>query len=87
MKLRFESSVFKYLEDVGILVFDRLFSVVRYRFGNNGIYVKIKDNMEVIIAADGWCDKFTCLISNYFSSDGLTINASEMSTKTWCLFS
>ena len=58
MQLSFESSVFKYLEDVDIGVFDRLFSAVWYRFRKYGITVKIKENKEVIIAADGWYKKF-----------------------------
>ena len=86
VQLRFESSVCKYFEDAGIGIFDRVFSAVWYRFGKYGISVKIKENKKVIIAADGWYDKSTCLISAYYSSDGLTINLSVMSTQTWCFF-
>ena len=86
MQLRFESSVCKYFEDVGIGIFDRVFSVVWYQFGKYGISVKIKENKKVIIAADIWYKKLTCLISAYFASDGLTINVSVMSSQTWCLF-
>ena len=52
MQLRFESSIFKYIEDFGMGVFDRVFSTVWYNFGNDGIAVKIKENKEVIIASD-----------------------------------
>ena len=52
MQLRFESSIFKYLEDFGIGVFDRVFSAVWYQFGKDGIAFNIKDNKEVNIAAD-----------------------------------
>ena len=86
VQLRFESSIFKYLEDFGIGVFDRVFSAVRYQFGKDGIAFNIKDNKEVIIAADWWYNKFACLISAYFASDGLTNNVSVMSTQTWCFF-
>ena len=82
MQLRFEYSVFKYLEDVGIENFDRVFIAVWYRFGKYGNAVNIKENKEVIIAADGWYEKLTCLISAYFASYGLTINVSVMSTQT-----
>ena len=86
MQLRFESSVFKYFEDVVIGIFYRVFSAVWYRFGKDGIAVKIKENKKVIIAADGRYNKSTCLISAYFFSYGLTINVSLMSMKTWCFF-
>ena len=86
MQLRFESSVCKYFEDVGIDIFDRVFSEVWYRFGKYVIAVKIKDNKKVIIAADIWYKQSTCLISAYFSRNGLTIKISVMSTQTCCLF-
>ena len=79
MQLRFEYSVCNYFEDVGIGIFDRVFSAVWYRFGKDGISVKIKENKNVIISADEWYDKSTCLISAYVASDGLTINVSVMS--------
>ena len=65
MQLSFDLSVCKYFEDVGICIFDRVFSAVWYRFGKDGISVKIKENKKVIIAADGWYKKLTCLISAY----------------------
>ena len=86
MQLRFESSVLKYIKDVGIGIFDRVFIAVWYRFVKYRISVKIKENKEVIIAADRWYTKLTCLISAYFSSYGLKINVSVMSTQTWCFF-
>ena len=86
MLLRFDSSVFEYFEDFGICIFDRVFSVVLYWLGKDVISFDIKENKEVIFAADGWYNKLTYLISTYFASDGLTINVSVMSTKTWCLF-
>ena len=86
VKLRFEFSVWNYFEDVGIGIFYRVFSAVWYRSSKDGIAVKIKDNKKVIIAADGWYEKLTCLTSDYFASDGLTINISVMSTQTWCFF-
>ena len=86
MQLRFEYSVCKYFEDVGIGVFDRVFSVVWYRFVKDGISVKIKENKKIIIAVDIWYDKSTCLISAYFTSDALTINVSVTSTKTSYFF-
>ena len=86
VQLRFESSVCKYFEYVGIDLFYRVFSAVWYRFGKYGIAVKIKENKKVIIAADVWSDKSTCLISAYFASDGLKIIVSVMSKQTWCLF-
>ena len=52
MQLGFESSVCKFFEDVGICIFDRVFSVVWYRFGKDGTAVKIKENKKVIIDAD-----------------------------------
>ena len=70
MQLNFDSSVCNYFEDVGKGIFDRVFSAFWYRFGNDGISVKIKDNKKVIISADGWYEKSICLISSYFSSDG-----------------
>ena len=85
VQLRFESSICKYVEDVGIGIFDRVFSVVWYRFGKDGIVVKIKDK-KVIISSERWYKKSTCLISAYFPSDGLAINVSVKSTQTWCLF-
>ena len=42
VKLSFESSVLRYLEDVGIGIFDISFSWVQYRFVRDGIYVKIR---------------------------------------------
>ena len=86
VQFKFESSVFKYIEDVGIGIFDRMFNVVWYRFGKDGISVKIKDNKKVIIGADRWYEKLTCLISAYFASDGLTVNVIVISMQTWCLF-
>ena len=79
-QLRFEYSVCKYFEDFGIGIFDRVFSAVCYRFDKDVISVKIKDNKKVIISADVWYHISTCLISAYFSSDGLIINVSLMST-------
>ena len=79
MQLRFESSIFKYIEDFGIGVFDRVFIAVWYWFGKDGIDVNIKDNKEVIFATDRWYDKSNFLISAYFSSNGSTINVSVMS--------
>ena len=67
-------------------IFYRVFSAVLYQFGKYVIDVKIKDDKEVIIVADGWYKKSTCWISAYFYSDILTINAIVMSTQTWCLF-
>ena len=46
----------------------------------------VSGNNYLLIAADGWYDKSTCLISAYFTSDGLTFNVSVMSTQTWCFF-
>ena len=86
VQLRFEYSVCKYFEDVGIGIFDREFSAVWYLFGKYGIAVKIKEKNKVIVAADGWYDKLNCLISDYFSSDGLTANVSVISTKICCFF-
>ena len=54
MQLRFESSVFKYLEDFGIGIFDRVSGAVQYWFRKYGISIKIKYSKEVIISADGW---------------------------------
>ena len=64
-QLRFESYVCKYFEDVGIGIFNRVFSAVWYGFSKDLIAVKIKENKKVIIAADGWYKKMTCLISAY----------------------
>ena len=86
MQLRFESSVFKYPHYFGIRIFYRVFSAYRYWFGKDKIVFNIKDNKGVIIAADGWYVKLTCLISTYFPSDGLTISVSVMSTQDWCFF-
>ena len=44
IQLRFESSIFEYLEYIGRGTFGRFFSVVRYQFGKDGISVKIKEN-------------------------------------------
>ena len=85
MKLRFDSKVFDYFEDVGIGIFYRVFSVVLYWLGKDLIYSEIKENKELIVAADGWYKKLTHLISTYFNSNGLKINLSVMSTKTRCL--
>ena len=63
MKLRFESFVFKYLEDVGIGIFDKVFSAVRYQLGRDKVSANIKENKEVIISAGRWYNKLTCLIS------------------------
>ena len=82
----FDSSVFDYLESVGIGIFDRVFSAVWYWFGKDGIAVEIKDNKKVIIAAEGWYEKSSCLIIACFASDEWTINVSVMSTQAWCLF-
>ena len=49
----FDSSVFDYLESVGIGIFDRGFNADWYWFGKDRIAIKIKDNKEVIVAADG----------------------------------
>ena len=84
--MRFYCSLFEYLEDVDIVIFDRVFSAVQYWFGKYGIYVKIKENKEVVVAADGWYDKSTYFISAYLPSDVLTINVRVMSTKTLCFF-
>ena len=86
MPLRFDSSAFKYLEDVVIGIFDRVYSAVWYWFGKYVIYVKIKENKNVIIAADRWFDKSTFLISAYLVSDRLTIIISVISKQTCCLF-
>ena len=86
VQLRLKSSVFNFSEDVGIGIFDWVFSAVWYWFRKDGNAVKIKENKKVIIAADGWYDKLTCSISSYFASDGLTINVSVMSTQNWCFF-
>ena len=81
-QLRFESSVCKYFEDVGIDISYRMFSAVWYRFGEYRIAVKIKENKKAITAAEWWYKKSTNLISDYLSIDGLTTNVSVMSTKT-----
>ena len=66
MQLIFESSIFNYLEDFGVHIFDRVLSTDRYGFGKYGIDVKIKENKEVIIVTDRWYNELTCLISAYF---------------------
>ena len=86
MQLRFESYVFEYLEDVGIVIFDRVFGAVQYRFIKDGSAVNIEDNREVIFAAEVWYNELTCLISAYFTSDVLTINIRVTSPKTCCFF-
>ena len=86
MQLRFESTICDYIEDVGIGIFDRVFSDFWYSFGKYGITIKIKYNKEVIIATDGWYDESTCLISAYFTRDVLTTNVSVMITQACCLF-
>ena len=85
VQLSFDSSVCKYFEDVGIGIFDRLFSAVWYRFSKDGIAVKIKENKNAIIANEGWYDKSNCSISAYFSSAVLRIIVSVISTQVWCL--
>ena len=60
-----------------------MFSAFRYRFGKDGISVKIKENKEVIIFAELWYKKLTCLISTNFSIDGLKISISVMTIKNW----
>ena len=67
-------------------IFDRVFSAVWNWLVKYGIAVKIKYNKKVIVAADVWYDKSTCFTSDYFASDGLTINVSVVSTQTWCFF-
>ena len=42
VQLRFESSVLKYIEDVGIGIFDRVFSDILYRLYKYWIAVSIK---------------------------------------------
>ena len=86
LQLSFESSVFEYLECVGIGIFDIFFRAVCYWLSKDGIAVKVEENMEVIVAADGWYEKLTCLISAYCSNDGLTINVSVMNINTFCFF-
>ena len=81
VQLMFYSSVFEYFEDVSIDVFDRVFSVVLHWLGKDVISSEI-----TIVAADGWYNKLTYLISTYFASDGFIMNVSMMSTMTWCLF-
>ena len=81
-QLRFESSVCKYFEDVGIDISYRVFSAVWYWFGEYRIAVKIKENKKAITSAEWWYKKSTNLISDYLSIDGLTTNVSVMSTKT-----
>ena len=83
MQLRFESSVFKYLKDVVIGILVRVLSVVLYWLDNGKISFKIKDNKGLIVAADKWYDKSTCLISAYSTIDGLKIKLFVVSTKTW----
>ena len=63
-----------------------MFSAVQYWFSKYGISVNIKENKEIIIAADGWYKKSTCFIGAYFDSDGLIINLSVTSTQTYCFF-
>ena len=84
--MSFESYFFKYPEYFGIGIFDRVFSAVLYWFVKYVTDVNIKENKELIIAADVWYDELTYLITAYFSSDGLTMNVSVMITKTWCFF-
>ena len=84
--MRFESSIFDCHEGVCIGFFDRVFSSAYYWFDKYVIIVKIKENKEVIVAAEGWYEKLTCLISAYFSSDVLKINVSTMSIKTCSFF-
>ena len=86
MILSFDSSVFEYFEDLDISISDRVFSVVLYRLSKDVISLNIKENKELIVAADVWYKTLTYLISTYFYSDRLTINVNVMSTKTWCLF-
>ena len=86
MQLSFDSSVFEYFEDVNISISDRVFSVGLYWLSKDVISVNIRDNKELIVASDGWYNKLTYFISNYFYSDGLTINVNAMCTNFWCLF-
>ena len=57
MQLIFESSVFEYLEDFGMGIFDAVFGAVWYWFVTYGIAVNIEDNKEAIVAADAWYDE------------------------------
>ena len=57
MQLIFESSVFEYLEDFGMGIFDAVFGAVWYWFVKYGIAVNIEDNKEAIVAADAWYDE------------------------------
>ena len=82
VQLRFESSVFDYLEDIGMGGFDRVFGAVWYWFRKYLVYVKIKEKKKLTVAADGWYYESTCLISDYFAINVLTINVSVMSTNT-----
>ena len=86
MQLSFESSFLNYPEDFGIGIFNRAFSTIWYQFVKYGITLKIKEDKEVIILADGWYFESAFLFSACFASDGLTINISAMSMQTWCLF-
>ena len=86
MKLRFESSVYEYLECVGIGIFGRFFGAVWYRLVKYGFDVNIEGNKQVIVAVDGWYRKSTFFVSSFFASNGLTIKVSVMSMKTWYFF-
>ena len=62
----FEYSVFKYLEDFGIDIFDRVFSAIWYRSVKYGIDFNIKENKEVIISTGVWYEEPTCFIVPIF---------------------
>ena len=61
-----------------------MFCADQYQLGKNGIAIKIKQNKKAIVAADGWYEKLTCLISAYFPCNGLKVNVSVMSEEIWC---
>ena len=84
--MRFESSIFDYLEDVVIVIFDRFFGVDWHWFSKYETAVNIEENKMVIFAADRWYEKSNCFASDFFAWYGLTINVSVMITKTSCFF-
>ena len=73
----------KQTKDGFISVFDGGLLVVWDRLGVDGVAIVVVKEEDVVVAADGWDNKATCLVGAYLSSDCLAVGVDVVCAMVW----
>jgi len=83
MELGAEASSLEKAKNLFVSVLDGFLLAIGYWLCVNGVAVVVVKDKDVVVAADGWHDKATCLIRTDVSCHGLTLGVDMVSAMPW----